>query len=78
MDVLTHIPILCEDLGIPYVYVPSKEELGASAMSKRPTSCMLIMPKPLKGKPADDGDTKEFEDGYKELEKKVKANPVAM
>lgn len=25
IDVLTHIPIVCEDHGIPYVYVPSKE-----------------------------------------------------
>lgn len=39
VDVLTHIPVLCEDLGIPYVYVPSKEELGAAALSKRPTRC---------------------------------------
>ena len=25
IDVLTHLPVLCEDKGIPYVYVPSKE-----------------------------------------------------
>ena len=25
IDVITHIPILCEDSDIPYIYVPSKE-----------------------------------------------------
>ncbi|KAL6982469.1 hypothetical protein U1Q18_043841 [Sarracenia purpurea var. burkii] len=26
IDVITHLPILCEEADIPYVYVPSKEE----------------------------------------------------
>ena len=30
IDVITHIPILCEEAGVPYVFVPSKEDLGAS------------------------------------------------
>ena len=30
IDVITHIPILCEDSGIPYIYVPSKEVLVAA------------------------------------------------
>ena len=25
IDVITHVPILCEEANIPYVYVPSKE-----------------------------------------------------
>lgn len=25
IDVITHIPVLCEENDIPYVYVPSKE-----------------------------------------------------
>src|SRR5690348_1622499 len=29
IDVITHIPILCEENDIPYVYVPKKEELGS-------------------------------------------------
>lgn len=73
IDVLTHIPVVCEDSKIPYIYVPSKEELGASALSKRPTSCMLIMPKPAKGGAADGDDAKEFAEAYAEVEKKVKA-----
>jgi hypothetical protein len=25
IDVITHVPILCEEANIPYIYVPSKE-----------------------------------------------------
>lgn len=25
IDVITHVPVLCEDNDIPYVYVPAKE-----------------------------------------------------
>lgn len=45
VDVLTHLPIMCEDRQIPYFYVPSKIDLGAAACTKRPTSCVLINPK---------------------------------
>merc|ERR1712153_62885 len=45
MDVISHLPILCEEKSIPYIFVRSKEELGAAALTKRPTSCMLIAPK---------------------------------
>ena len=30
IDVITHVPILCEEANVPYVYVHSKEELGAA------------------------------------------------
>lgn len=42
IDVISHIPVLCEDNGISYIYVPSKEELGAAGSTKRPTSCVLV------------------------------------
>eukprot|EP00798_Chlamydomonas_sp_ICE-L_P003931 gene3931-14007_t len=72
IDVLTHIPIVCEDHNVAYVYVPSKEELGASALSKRPTSCMLLLPSPPKG--GDDSEEqKEYLEAYKDLEKRIKA-----
>ncbi|KAJ9512724.1 hypothetical protein QJQ45_019058 [Haematococcus lacustris] len=72
IDVLTHIPIVCEDHQIPYIYVPSKEELGAAALSKRPTSCMLVLPKPIKPA-ADDAGAAEYTEAYNELEKKIKS-----
>ncbi len=91
VDVLTHIPIICEDHQIPYIYVPSKEvprrtvltckshgptphnqDLGAAALSKRPTSCMLILPQPPKG-PVDAEEQKEYTESYVEAEKKIVA-----
>merc|ERR1719361_144797 len=42
IDVLSHLPILCEDKGIPYMYVKSRAEVGEACKTKRPTSCVLI------------------------------------
>jgi H/ACA ribonucleoprotein complex subunit 2 len=42
IDVVSHIPILLEENNIPYMFVPSKFDLGAAASTKRPTSCVLI------------------------------------
>lgn len=50
IDVVSHLPVLCEGLGIPYVYVPSKEELGIAGATKRPTSVILVQ---LKDKAAE-------------------------
>jgi len=42
LDVIAHVPILCEEKGIPYCYVPSKEDLGLASLTKRPTSIVLV------------------------------------
>jgi len=44
IDVISHLPVLCEDHSVPYVFVPSKSDLGAAAATKRPTSCIMIVP----------------------------------
>lgn len=44
IDVLSHMPVLCEEAKIPYIYVPSKAELGMAAATKRATSCILVTP----------------------------------
>lgn len=49
IDVITHVPILCEEAEIPYIYVPSKEDLANAGSTKRPTCCVLVLPKPTKG-----------------------------
>lgn len=46
IDVIAHIPIVCEENGIPYIFVPAKEELGAASATKRPTSVVLVLPHP--------------------------------
>ena len=30
-EVVAHLPPLCDEKGVPYVYVPSKQELGAAS-----------------------------------------------
>jgi len=45
IEVICHIPIICEEAGLPYIYVPSKGELGVAAATKRPTSVVLISDK---------------------------------
>jgi H/ACA ribonucleoprotein complex subunit 2 len=42
IDVICHIPIYCEEKLVPYVYVPSKEDLGAASQTKRPTSIVMV------------------------------------
>lgn len=45
LDVISHLPVLLEENNVPYMFVPSKQDLGAAACTKRPTSCVLIVPK---------------------------------
>ena len=42
MDVISHLPVLCEEHGIPYIFVTSRAELGAAGGAKRPTSTILL------------------------------------
>ena len=47
IDVLSHLPILCEDKNVAYIYVKSRAEIGEACKTKRPTSCVLVQ-KPSK------------------------------
>ena len=42
IDVICHIPVYCEEKAVPYIYVPSKEDLGAASQTKRPTSIVMV------------------------------------
>jgi large subunit ribosomal protein L7Ae len=42
-EILAHIPLLCEEKGIPYGYVPSKAELGNAAGLPVGTAAVAIM-----------------------------------
>ena len=67
IDVITPLPVLCEDNDVPYIYVPSKDELGQAGLTKRPTSCMLLLPKPVKGALPDDEEGREYKEAYEEV-----------
>ena len=62
VDVITHVPLLCEDHDVPYVFVPSKHDLGEAATTKRPTSVVMIIP----------GNDWKYAEKFAKLRKKVK------
>lgn len=64
IDVISHLPVACEEADVPYIYVPSRSDLGTAAITKRPTSCVLVLQSPLKGKG-------EVEEGFAEEHKEV-------
>ncbi|EGR34359.1 hypothetical protein IMG5_014810, partial [Ichthyophthirius multifiliis] len=35
LEILLHLPLLCEDKNVPYVFVPSKKDLGRACGSSR-------------------------------------------
>ncbi len=41
-EVVAHLPILCEERKIPYVFVPKKEKLGTSAGIDVPAAAACI------------------------------------
>jgi H/ACA ribonucleoprotein complex subunit 2 len=42
VDVLSHIPVQCENRSIPYIFVRSRMELGIASETKKPTSVVLM------------------------------------
>ncbi|KAI8841382.1 50S ribosomal protein L30e-like protein [Chytridium lagenaria] len=62
IDVITHVPVLCEESDVPYIYVPSKEDLGTAGATKRPTSVIMLLNKNIS----------DFEEAYGEVLEEVK------
>jgi len=60
-EIVAHLPPLCDEKGISYIYVPSKRELGAAAGIDVGTAAITI---------ADAGEAAE---AVKEIIEKVKA-----
>ncbi len=70
-DVISHIPVLCEDQGVPYVFIPSKQDLGSAGATKRPTSAVFIVPGGSKKKSGDAEKVKEYKESFDEVVKEV-------
>lgn len=60
-EIVAHLPALCDEKGIPYVYVPSKRELGAAAGVDVGTASIAI------------AEAGEAADAVKEIIERVKA-----
>ena len=72
MDVISHIPVLCEDHNMPYIYVTSRAELGMAGQTKRPTSVVMISRDVVSKKGAEKSeDGEEWTETYKGLVKTV-------
>ena len=42
-EILAHVPALCEERNVPYVYVPAKAELGNAIGLEKPTASIAIV-----------------------------------
>ena len=42
-EIIAHVPALCEERNVPYVYVPSKAELGKAIGLNKPAASVAIM-----------------------------------
>lgn len=43
LEIILHIPLLCEDKNVPYVFVPSKIALGRACGVTRPViACSIV------------------------------------
>lgn len=72
MDVISHLPVLCEDHGVPYIFVPSRAELGAASSTKRPTSVVMVSREAGGKKKVEKGEgAEEFGEVYNDLVKVV-------
>ncbi|SCU81106.1 LAMI_0B04830g1_1 [Lachancea mirantina] len=71
-DVISHLPVLCEDQGVPFIFVPSKQDLGSAGATKRPTSVVFVVPGSNKKK---EGKAKEeeYREAFDDVVKEVKA-----
>jgi len=50
VEILAHVPMLCEEKRIPYLYVPKKQRLGQSAgLTKSAASVAVVEPGEAKG-----------------------------
>lgn len=60
-EILAHMPLLCEEKGVPYAYVPSKQELGVASGLGKATASVSVTD-PGKGKPLLDDVVKKLRD----------------
>lgn len=66
IDVISHIPVFCEEKDVPYCYVPSRKELGLAGGTQRPTSVVLVQ------------SGKDYEDVYQECHSSVSGLPLPL
>lgn len=63
IDIMSHMPGVCETKNLPYCYVPSREDLGSAMGVKRSAVMVLIIKH------------ESFTDLYDECQSEIKAIP---
>ncbi|KAJ8920155.1 hypothetical protein NQ315_011815 [Exocentrus adspersus] len=66
IEIMCHLPGVCEEKDIPYVYVPSRRDLGAAMGVKRGCLTVLIRPNP------------EYEEAFNEAKEEMKHLGIAL
>nr|CAG4638868.1 EOG090X0JRW [Cyclestheria hislopi] len=64
IDIMCHMPAVCEEKEIPYIYTPSRLELGHALGLKRTSLMVLVRKHP------------EYQDLYDELTEEFKSVPL--
>lgn len=59
IDIMCHLPAVCEEKSIPYIYTPSRADLGAAMGVKRGTIALLIR------------ENHEYQDLYDDVKKEL-------
>ncbi|KAF8820328.1 putative 60S ribosomal protein L7a [Cardiosporidium cionae] len=77
VDIIAHLPILCEEKDILYAYLGSKKTLGMACRSKRATSAILVQACPRERQPEtlqlDDTNENDYSDLYKKVRKAIQS-----
>ncbi|KAL9086420.1 MAG: hypothetical protein Q9159_004197 [Coniocarpon cinnabarinum] len=72
MDVVSHLPVFCEQHFIPYVFVPSRDRLGQAGLTTRPTSVVLVL---RETKNMSEEEKGTWQDEYQSMCKAVEKTP---
>ncbi|CAG9323505.1 NHP2 [Blepharisma stoltei] len=62
IELVAHIPVICENNGNPYIYVKTKDYLGTASLSKRPTTVFMLSRPPK---------AHDLKDAYDELYEEI-------
>lgn len=74
IEIIAHLPILCEEKGVPYAYICPKKALGHAFRSKRPASVIMVA-HPGKSNSEDDAEGEEsLEGAFEKVEKTIRKN----
>lgn len=60
VDIMVHLPAVCEEKDIPYCYIPSRADLGAALGVKRGSLMVLVR------------ENEDYKEYYDELRQEIK------